>query len=98
MILTAEVGGSTPIAPSLALLEIDSNAGHFRALIHDARRARQHHHEIARAEDLRPTLLVLREAERVEKASWRLARDGRARGEVEREAILSRVDDQETAP
>ena len=32
---------SFTIAPSLALLEIDSDAGHFRALIHDARRARQ---------------------------------------------------------
>ena len=32
---------SFTIAPSLALLEIDSDAGHFRALVHDARRARQ---------------------------------------------------------
>ena len=32
---------SITIALPLALLEIDSNAGHFRALIHHARRARQ---------------------------------------------------------
>ena len=36
-----KAGPSITITRSLALLEIDSDAGHFRALIHDARRARQ---------------------------------------------------------